>query len=229
MMHRLRRTSPFQVILVVVFTALAAFMSLPIVFILNHAFKPQNELFLFPPRFFVQHPTFANFEALFLHAANATVPFTRYLFNSLVVAAMTLISVIVVSTMAAYVIAKYRFHFKQLIMAMITLSLMFAPETVSIPRYLIISGIGMNNTYFGHVLPALASPVAVFMLVGLYLANSERLDRSGQDRRCEPFRHLHPIWYCRSPFPLSRRSPFSRSKGYGGTWRRPLCSCRRRR
>lgn len=166
MMHRLRRTSPFQVILVVVFTALAAFMSLPIVFILNHAFKPQNELFLFPPRFFVQHPTFANFEALFLHAANATVPFTRYLFNSLVVAAMTLISVIVVSTMAAYVIAKYRFHFKQLIMAMITLSLMFAPETVSIPRYLIISGIGLNNTYFGHVLPALASPVAVFMLVG---------------------------------------------------------------
>lgn len=166
MMRRLRKTSPFQLILVVVFTALAAFMSLPIVFILNHAFKPQNELFLFPPRFFVQHPTLGNFEALFLHAANATVPFTRYLFNSLVVAAMTLISVIVVSTMAAYVIAKCRFHFKQLIMALITLSLMFAPETVSIPRYLIISGIGLNNTYFGHVLPALASPVAVFMLVG---------------------------------------------------------------
>ncbi|QHW29534.1 carbohydrate ABC transporter permease [Paenibacillus rhizovicinus] len=166
MIRRLRRTSPFQIILIVVFTALAAFMSLPIVFILNHAFKPQNELFLFPPRFFVQHPTFANFEALFLHAANATVPFTRYLFNSLVVAAMTLTSVIVVSTMAAYVIAKRSFHFKHLIMAMITLSLMFAPETVSIPRYLIISGIGLNNTYFGHVLPALASPVAVFMLVG---------------------------------------------------------------
>jgi ABC-type glycerol-3-phosphate transport system permease component len=64
------------------------------------------------------------------------------------------------------VLAKYQFHFKQLILSMITLSLMFAPETVSIPRYLIISGLGLNNTYFGHVLPALASPVAVFMLVG---------------------------------------------------------------
>ncbi|MBW7458892.1 carbohydrate ABC transporter permease [Paenibacillus sepulcri] len=166
MIRRLRRTSPFQITLVTVFTALAAFMSLPIIFILNHAFKPQNELFLFPPRFFVQNPTFRNFESLFLHASNATVPFTRYLFNSMVVAALTLISVIVVSTMAAYVLAKYQFHFKHLIMALITLSLMFAPETVAIPRYLIINGIGLNNTYFGHVLPALASPVAVFMLVG---------------------------------------------------------------
>ncbi|MCL6456825.1 MAG: carbohydrate ABC transporter permease [Gorillibacterium sp.] len=165
-LRSLRRASPFQVILITVFTALAAFMALPIVFILNHAFKPQNELFLFPPRFFVQHPTFRNFEALFLHATNATVPFTRYLFNSVIVVFLTLASVIIVSTMAAYVLAKYQFHFKQLTMSLITLSLMFAPETVSIPRYLIINGLGLNNTYFGHILPSLASPVAVFMLVG---------------------------------------------------------------
>ncbi|WP_127506412.1 carbohydrate ABC transporter permease [Paenibacillus humicus] len=165
-LRRIRSASPFQAVLIGGFTALAAFMSLPIIFIFSHAFKPQNELFLFPPRFFVQHPTLRNFESLFLHASNATVPFTRYLFNSIVVLSLTLASVIIVSTMAAYVLAKYRFHFKALILSMITLSLMFAPETVSIPRYLIVSGIGLNNTYFGHVLPSLASPVAVFMLVG---------------------------------------------------------------
>jgi len=166
MIRKLRKVTSFQVILVTVFTALAAFMSLPIVFILNHAFKPQNELFLFPPRFLVQNPTLRNFESLILHASNATVPFTRYLFNSLIVAGLTLFTVIIVSTMAGYVLAKYQFHFKQLILSLITLSLMFAPETVGIPRYLIISGIGINNTYFGHILPALASPIAVFMLVG---------------------------------------------------------------
>lgn len=161
-----RKVSAFQVALITGFTALAAFMLLPIVFIFNHAFKPQNELFLFPPRFLVQNPTLRNFESLFLHASNATVPFTRYLFNSLIVAGLTLACVIIVSTMAGYVLAKYRFHFKGLIMSMITLSLMFAPETVGIPRYLIISGLGINNTYFGHILPALASPVAVFLLIG---------------------------------------------------------------
>ncbi|MDQ8734704.1 carbohydrate ABC transporter permease [Paenibacillus sp. LHD-38] len=166
MIRRLRRVTTFQVILITVFTVLAAFMSLPIVFILNHAFKPQNELFLFPPRFLVQNPTLRNFESLILHASNATVPFTRYLFNSLIVAGFTLAAVIIVSTMAGYVLAKYQFHFKQLILALITLSLMFAPETVGIPRYLMISGLGINNTYFGHILPALASPIAVFMLVG---------------------------------------------------------------
>lgn len=166
MIRRLRRVTTFQVVLITVFTALAAFMSLPIVFILNHAFKPQNELFLFPPRFLVQNPTLRNFESLILHASNATVPFTRYLFNSLIVAGFTLAAVIIVSTMAGYVLAKYQFHFKQLILALITLSLMFAPETVGIPRYLMISGLGINNTYFGHILPALASPIAVFMLVG---------------------------------------------------------------
>lgn len=165
-LRKLRRIPPFQVVLVTVFTALAAFMSLPIIFIFSHAFKPKNELFLFPPRFLVKHPTIHNFEVLLLHASNATVPFTRYLFNSLLVVSLTLFSVIVVSTMAAYVLAKYHFHFKGLILSMITLSLMFAPETVSIPRYLIINGLGLNNTYFGHILPSLASPVAVFMLVG---------------------------------------------------------------
>ncbi|MBJ6362244.1 carbohydrate ABC transporter permease [Paenibacillus sp. GCM10012307] len=166
MMRRLRKITPFQVALVTSFTALAAFMSLPIIFILNHAFKPQNELFLFPPRFLVQNPTLRNLESLLLHASNATVPFTRYLFNSMIVVVLTLVCVILVSTMAGYVLAKNKFHFKQLVLSLITLSLMFAPETVGIPRYLIISGLGINNTYFGHILPALASPVAVFMLIG---------------------------------------------------------------
>ncbi|MDQ6417816.1 carbohydrate ABC transporter permease [Paenibacillus sp. LHD-117] len=161
-----RKWSWFQAGLIASFTALAAFMSLPILFIFNHAFKPQNELFLFPPRFLVQNPTLRSFELLFLHASNATVPFTRYLFNSLLVAALALAGVILVSTMAAYALGKYRFHFKALIMSLITLSLMFAPETVGIPRYLIISGIGINDTYFGHLLPLLASPVAVFLLIG---------------------------------------------------------------
>lgn len=42
---------------------------------------------------------------------------------------------------------------------------MFAPETVSIPRYLIVGYLGVMDTYFAHILPSLASPVAVFLLI----------------------------------------------------------------
>lgn len=162
----LRKVTLFHVFLVAGLTALALFMLLPIIFIVNHAFKPLNELFLFPPTFFVQHPTTRSFELLFLHSGGDVVPFTRYLFNSVLVTSAALALVIIVSTMAAYVMAKKSFPFKSLTMALILVSLMFAPETVQIPRYLIISGIGLTNTYFGHILPYLASPVTVFLLIG---------------------------------------------------------------
>ena len=66
--------------------------------------------------------------------------------------------------MAGYVLAKHRFHLKALIMSLIMLSLMFAPETVAIPRYLIVSSLGITNTYLAHILPFIASPVAVFLM-----------------------------------------------------------------
>ena len=72
---------PFYLILL----PMAIFMLLPVLFIINQAFKPLDELFLFPPRFFVQNPTFGNFTELFRTATSTGVPLIRYLFNTLVV------------------------------------------------------------------------------------------------------------------------------------------------
>lgn len=139
-------------------------MALPIVFIVSTAFKPLNELFLFPPAFLVKHPTLYNFEVLFLHTASGVVPFVRYLFNSVAVVALALSAVILTSAMAGYVLSKKTFHFKQTILSLIVIALMFAPETVAIPRYLIVTYLGLVNTYWGHVLPFLASTIAVFLI-----------------------------------------------------------------
>jgi ABC-type glycerol-3-phosphate transport system permease component len=48
--------------------------------------------------------------------------------------------------------------------ATILLTLMFAPETVGIPRYLVASNLGIMNNYLGHLLPHLAAPVSVFLM-----------------------------------------------------------------
>lgn len=162
---RMRRLSLSDVLLTSGLTGLALFMLIPIVYIFNHAFKPLDEMFLFPPRILVQEPTTVNFEKLFFATSGDVVPFTRYLFNSIMIAAVTILCVITVSSMAGYAIAKLRFGLKGLIMSLIYVSLMFAAETVSIPRYLIISGLGINDTYFAHILPFLASPVAVFLMM----------------------------------------------------------------
>lgn len=150
--------------LIAFLTVLGLFMLIPIVFLINNAFKPLSELFLFPPTIIVRQPTLRNLEQLLLHTSAGLVPFTRYLFNSVIVTAVSTVSVILVSTMAGYVLSKHRFHFKTLIMAMIMLALMFAPETVAIPRYLVVSFLGLKDTYFAHVLPFIASPVAVFLM-----------------------------------------------------------------
>lgn len=152
------------ILLFLLLTAIGIFMLLPIVFLVNNAFKPLNEMFLFPPRIFVQNPTMYNFEQLFLHTSAGVVPFTRYLFNSVVIALLATSAVIVVSTMAGYVLSKHRFHFKSVIMGAVMIALMFTPETVSIPRYLIVGGLGLKDTYLAHVLPFLASPVVVFLM-----------------------------------------------------------------
>jgi ABC-type glycerol-3-phosphate transport system permease component len=123
-------------------------MLIPIIFLFNHAFKPLNELFAYPPTILVKQPTWRNFEQLLLSSTAGLVPFTRYLFNSAVITTIATVSVILVSTMAGYVLSKHNFHFKTIIMGLILLSLMFAPETVAIPRYLVISGLGLKDTSF---------------------------------------------------------------------------------
>jgi ABC-type glycerol-3-phosphate transport system permease component len=71
---------------------LAVLMILPILFIFNHAFKPQNELFAFPPRFFVREPTLDNFIELGRVASQGSIPLSRYILNSLLVPDPVLIS-----------------------------------------------------------------------------------------------------------------------------------------
>lgn len=161
---QIRRLTLFESMLLIGLLLLAAFMSLPIVFIINHAFKPFHELFLFPPTFLVKDPTLANFYELFLRPVTRIVPFSRYLYNSMLVTTLALAAVILSSCMAAYVLSKLTFSPKKAVMALIMLALMFAPETVAIPRYLIVGWLQLNNTYFGHILPVIASPVAVFLI-----------------------------------------------------------------
>ncbi|WP_246608586.1 carbohydrate ABC transporter permease [Paenibacillus agaridevorans] len=164
-MRKLRKQISFsRIVLIVFLTAVGIFMLIPIIFLFNHAFKPLNELFAYPPTILVKQPTWRNFEQLLLSSTAGLVPFTRYLFNSAVISAIATGAVILVSTMAGYVLSKHRFHFKTMIMGLILISLMFAPETVAIPRYLVISGLGLKDTYFAHILPFLASPLAVFLM-----------------------------------------------------------------
>ena len=155
---------PSQLKFYVILLPLALFMLLPMAFIFSHAFKPPDELFAYPPRFFVINPTFKNFIDLFSKMSGSGVPVSRYLFNSIIITGVTIAASIVVSSTAAYALSKKRFKLKKALFAINTVALMFVPIAVTIPRFLIIQKLGLMDTFWVHVLPALAMPVGLFLI-----------------------------------------------------------------
>ncbi|HRF46356.1 MAG TPA: carbohydrate ABC transporter permease [Anaerolineales bacterium] len=155
---------PSQIKFYVILAPLVAFMLLPMIFIFSHAFKPPDELFAFPPRFFVVNPTLKNFTDLFSKMSTSGVPVSRYLFNSVLVTALTVGASILVSTTAAYALSKKRFKLKQTLFAINTVALMFVPIAVTIPRFLIIERLALLDNFWVHILPGLAMPVGLFLI-----------------------------------------------------------------
>ncbi len=153
-----------QIKILLILLPLAAFMALPIIFIINHAFKPMEELFAFPPTFFVRSPTLENFTKLIKFSRSAGIPLSRYLFNSACVTVLTVILSLLLTTCAAYAFSKIRFRGRALMLEINQIAIMFVATAVLIPRYLVIATTGMIDTVFAHVLPLVAMPVALFLV-----------------------------------------------------------------
>ncbi|MCQ6563114.1 carbohydrate ABC transporter permease [Paenibacillus mendelii] len=152
-------------ILFLLLTLFGLLMLAPLVYLTSTAFKPKAELFLFPPRFFVMNPTLLNFTDLLSVTESSLVPFSRYIFNSIIVAGSVVIGGIAIGSMAAYPLSKHKgMPFGRLIFKMIILALMFAPAVTQIPQYLVMTELGMMNTYWALILPGLASPIGLFLM-----------------------------------------------------------------
>ncbi len=159
-----RRLDWGGVMLYVLLSAMGIVMLTPLVYMISTAFKPISELFLFPPRFFVMNPTMKNFNTLFAASGSTMVPFSRYIFNSVVVSMTIVAGGVLLSALAAYPLSKHRMPFGKAIFNLIILALMFSPQVTQIPQYIIISQLGLTNTYFALILPFLAYPVGLFLI-----------------------------------------------------------------
>jgi ABC-type glycerol-3-phosphate transport system permease component len=153
-----------QIKIMICLLPLVLFMFLPILFIANHAFKPMDELFAFPPTFIVRNPTLENFTKLIKFSRTAGIPFSRYVFNSLFVTILTVGLSLIFTTMAAFALAKLKFKGRDLMMQINQIALMFVATAVLIPRYLVICKLGLIDNIWAHVLPLLAYPVSLFLV-----------------------------------------------------------------
>ncbi|MDD6236221.1 MAG: carbohydrate ABC transporter permease, partial [Clostridiales bacterium] len=123
-----------------------------------------EEYYAFPPRFFVKNPTFENFKMVFELAGNLWVPFSRYIFNSVFVSVGGTVIYAIVASMAAYPLAKARFPGKALISILVVFALLFQGDAITLPRYIILAGLGTINTYWAVILPVMAGTMGVFLM-----------------------------------------------------------------
>ena len=149
----------------IVLIIFGCFFAFPLVYAINSAFKPLDELFVFPPKLFVRNPTLNNFNDLFLlMSKSGLITFSRYIFNSVSITLIGTVGHILLSSMAAYVLAKYKFPGSRMFFTMVTVALMFSGFVLAIPNYLIMAKLGWVDTHLAVIIPAFAAPMGLFLM-----------------------------------------------------------------
>lgn len=145
--------------------AAGVFSLLPMIYCVVTSFKPLDELLVFPPTLFtVKRPTLSNYSALPDLISSLSIPLSRYIFNTVFIAAVGTALTVVFSAMAAFVLSKTDIKYKGIIFTVIQFALLFNTYTLAIPQYIIYSQLRVINTYFVYLFPTLASSMGVFLM-----------------------------------------------------------------
>jgi alpha-1,4-digalacturonate transport system permease protein len=111
--------------------------------------KPVNEL-----KF-----AFANYTELF-----GKFSFGLYLWNSVFITVIATLLTLLINSMAAFALSKYKFRGQKTVFVLIIATLMIPPTIVLVPVFLVINSVGLLNSLWGVILPAIATPTGVFLL-----------------------------------------------------------------
>ncbi len=141
-----------------------AFMFLPMIYAISQALKPLDELWMFPPRFFVRNPTFDNFSELFRLMGESWVPFSRYIFNTVLVSVSGTLGHLILASMAAYAMTKINFPGRKGMFQLVYYSLMFNSTVSALSNFIIMSAFGWIDTYWSLIIPAFGYTLGFYLM-----------------------------------------------------------------
>lgn len=161
---RYTRSTAGNVMFFTFLTLFGAFSVLPLFFSIVTSLKPLEELLIVPPKFMVMRPTLQNFTELPGLLASLRVPLSRYIFNSVFIAISSTVLHIVCSAAAAFTFAKSKLKAKTILFTIVQLALLYNGYTLGIPQYLIFCKMGLIDTYWVYILPAIPSSMGCFLM-----------------------------------------------------------------
>lgn len=173
----------------IVLAIFGVFMFLPMYYTIIQALKPLNELFYFPPRFYVVNPTLTNFSDLFNLMGDSWVPFSRYIFNTVLISVGGTFGNLVLASLCAYALAKIDFPGAKGFFWLIQKSLMFTATVTGIVNFITLSMIGWIDTYLAIIVPAWCSTLGLYLMkqfmesnISTEVLESARLDGASELR-----------------------------------------------
>ncbi len=168
---------------------LGVIMFLPLYYVLIQSLKPLDELFYYPPKFYVINPTFQNFTDLFSLMSESWVPFSRYIFNTVYITFMGTAGNLILASLCAYALSKIPFPGHGFFFQLIVKSLMISSAVAGTLQFVILTKMGLMDSQWALILPTWASTLGLYLMKQFIDANistemleSARLDGAGEFR-----------------------------------------------
>lgn len=160
--------------------AIAFLMLFPLLWLISTSLKsPTENIFQFPPQLLPNQPTLQNYVRVW-----QTNPFGTYLFNSIVVAVLSVGLNVLFCSLAAYPLARLDFRGRDLIFTGIISTIMIPFQIVMIPLYILTVQLGLKNTYLGVIFPSIASAFGIFLLRQAFQGVPKELEEAARMDGC---------------------------------------------
>ena len=178
--RRSRGLGPRAITYLVLAIGLAVWL-IPFVWMLLGSVKTQGEILQKPPTWWPEQPTADNFAQWF-----GPLDFGHFFLNSLIVAVVTVLGNMVFCSMVGYALAKMEFPGKKALFTLVMITLMVPGVVTFVPLFVMVSKLGLVNTYPALILPFITAPIGVFLMrqfmqgIPDALLEAARLDGAGE-------------------------------------------------
>ncbi|MBK8182203.1 MAG: carbohydrate ABC transporter permease [Candidatus Competibacteraceae bacterium] len=156
---------------------------LPLLWMVAASLMPSGEANSYPPRLWPSTITFEHYTALFTR-----LDLAHYLFNSTLLASAVTLIALFINSLAGYAFAKFRFRFRDRLFRSLLAAMVIPAQVAMLPLFLLLKQFGLINTYWGVIIPGMASIFGIFLIRQYLLAipdsllDAARMDGAGEFR-----------------------------------------------
>lgn len=178
-----KKISFSKLIFYVIFIPVCALWILPILWLFATSLKPESLTSVWPPQWVAKITTFENYIILFKDFD--TIFWIR---NSIIVTTLSIIITVFLGSLAAYAFSRLQFKLNRVLFFIVIGTLIIPQEITIVPLYIILSKLGLGNTYFSLIMPAIAGPMSIFLFKQFFDGFPKEVEEAALIDGCSRFR-----------------------------------------